>query len=75
MIGVPPSGILLMALENGSPVPPALSPTFPIALIPPITKQLEAAIVPKLSIVLTPTAKKNMVLDEKKMGDTVPEEV
>ena len=55
---MPPSGILFMCIDNGAPVPPALSPSSPIALVPPIAKHLEGSTIPKLSVILTPTAKR-----------------
>jgi hypothetical protein len=43
-------------MENGAPVPPALSSSSLIALVPPIAKLVEAASIPKLAVILTPTA-------------------
>jgi hypothetical protein len=45
-------------------VPPALDPSDPVALVPPIAKLIENATIPKLAVILTPTAKKSVAQQE-----------
>jgi hypothetical protein len=73
--GIPTSGILFMCIENGVPVPPALSPSSPIIQVPPIAKLLESSTVPKLSVILTPTAKKTTNITEEIIDEDTTEEV
>lgn len=58
LANVPTSGILFMTMENGAPVPPALSPSSILSQVPPIAKVIEASSVPKLSISIAVTGKK-----------------
>jgi phosphatidylinositol-4,5-bisphosphate 3-kinase len=57
--GISTSAIMFMYTERatGVPVPPALSPSSPLSLVPPIKQQVENATIPLLTVVLSSSKK------------------